>query len=394
VNILWDVDPSALEKYRFALGDSTQPLDSAAAVARALHENAAIEQVIIGPDIPLDSACELAEAARLDRPELGVILLRHRVDVTSLSSALRSGVREVVAAEETTALADALRRSRDLTSRLLGHQAGGGKDGHVVTVFSAKGGVGKTTLSTNLATHFAMSGLRTLLLDLDLAFGDVAISLQLVPTRSVFDAVAMSGHIDDQGLASLITTHESTGLDVVCAPNDPGDADRIPVSVVSEIIKVARRHYDFVIVDTPPSFTEHVLSACDLSDALVLIATLDIPAVKNLRVALDTLDMIGSPKEDRIIVLNRADAKVGLRPDDVVTAIRTPIAVNIPNSMTVPASVNRGVPIVQDDPKGSVSLAIKELGDLHILSRFDEQPTNGAATTDASPRRSLFRGRK
>ncbi|MFQ6172843.1 CpaE family protein [Oryzobacter sp. R7] len=392
MNILWDTDPDALEKYRYALGTDTQALESAAMVARVLHDNVGVQQVVIGPDVALDPACELAEAARLDRPELGVILLRHRVDVTTLSQALRSGMREVVTAEDTTALADALRRSRDLTSRLLGHAAGGsgGPEGHIVTVFSAKGGVGKTTLSTNVATYLASVGHKTLLLDLDLSFGDVAISLQLIPTKSVFDAVAMSGHLDDQGLRSLVTTHEASGLDVMCAPNDPGDADRIPVNVVTEILKVARQHYEYVIVDTPPSFTEHVLAACDISSALVLIATLDIPAVKNLRVALDTLDMLGSPKDARIIVLNRADTKVGLRPDDVVTAIKTPIAVNIPNSMTVPASVNRGVPIVADDPKGPVSAAIRELTDIHIRQRFGET-LNGAETTG---RKSLFRGRR
>ena len=166
-----------------------------------------------------------------------------------------------------------------------------------------------------------MSGHKTLLLDLDLAFGDVAISLQLIPVQSVFDAVAMSGHIDEQGVASLVTVHESSGLDVICAPNDPSDADRIPVNVVTELLKTARQHYDYVIVDTPPSFTEHVLGACDISSALILIATLDIPAVKNLRVAIDTLDMLGSPRDARVIVLNRADAKVGLRPDDVEEAV-------------------------------------------------------------------------
>ena len=176
----------------------------------------------------------------------------------------------------------------------------------------------------------------------------------------------------------------------MCAPNDPSDADRIPVNVVTEILKVARQHYDYVIVDTPPSFTEHVLAACDISSALVLIATLDIPAVKNLRVAIDTLDMLGSPKDTRIIVLNRADAKVGLRPDDVVAAIKTPIAINIPNSMTVPASVNRGIPIVQDDPKGPVSMAIRELSDVHIRQRFGEALDG----VEPSQRKSLFRGRK
>ncbi len=102
VNILWDADPTALERYRFALGADTQALDSAALVARALHENLGIQQVIIGPEVRLEQACELAEAARLDRPELGVILLRHRMDVTALAQALRSGVREVVTADDHT----------------------------------------------------------------------------------------------------------------------------------------------------------------------------------------------------------------------------------------------------------------------------------------------------
>jgi pilus assembly protein CpaE len=182
---------------------------------------------------------------------------------------------------------------------------------------------------------------------------------------------------------------------VLCAPNDPGDADRIPVATVTEIIKVARRAYDYVIVDTPPSFTEHVLAAVDLSDSLILIATLDIPAVKNLRVAIDTLDMIGSPKDARIIVLNRADTKVGLRPDDVVSAIKTDIAVNIPNSLTVPASVNRGVPIVLDDPKGPVSTAIKQLVDGHIMEQQNGVAANGHHTDEQQQqRRSLFRGRR
>ncbi len=387
MNILWDPDPGALERYRFALGSNTQALDSAAMVARALHDNLGIEQVIIGPEVLIDQACELAEAARLDRPELGVILIRHRMDVTTLSQALRSGVREVVPSNDETAIVDALRRSQELTVRLNGHAgaAGSGRtDGKVVTVFSAKGGVGKTTLATNTAVHLARSGKRALLLDLDLSFGDVAISLQIVPERSIYGAVAMGGHLDEEGIQSLVTPHEPSGLDVICAPNDPGDADRIPVSVVTEMIRVARRHYDYIIVDTPPSFTEHVLAAMDISDALILIATLDIPAVKNLRVALETLDALGTPKDNRVIVLNRAEMKVGLRPEDVVSAIKVPIAVNIPSSISVPASINRGVPIVIDDPKSPVSLAIEEMTNDHLRRRFGEE------LPDGSHRRGLF----
>jgi pilus assembly protein CpaE len=187
----------------------------------------------------------------------------------------------------------------------------------------------------------------------------------MLPQNSIVDLVGMAGHLDVQGLQSIVTRHES-GLDAACAPAEPSDADRIPGQTVSELLKVAKRSYDFVVVDTPPAFTEHVLAAFDNSDLLVLIATLDIPAVKNLRLTLDTLDLLGSPKEDRVIVLNRSDAKVGLRSEDVVAVIKQEIAVMVPNSTAVPASVNRGVPIVLDEPKHPVSIAIRELAESFV----------------------------
>ena len=124
----------------------------------------------------------------------------------------------------------------------------------------------------------------------------------------------------------------------------------------------------------------------------MLIATLDIPAVKNLRLALDTLDMLGSPKDARVIVLNRADAKVGLRPDDVVAAIKQAIAVNIPNAPTVPASVNRGVPIVLDEPKHPVSVALRELAEVHRAADRVRRRTRRSETAPGASRRVLFRG--
>jgi pilus assembly protein CpaE len=384
MDLLWDTDPLAGERYSLALGAVPLVLDSAPVVGRALHDNPAVTLVVIGPDVELDAACDLAEAMRVERPAVGVLLLRHRVDVTTLSQALRSGIREVVAAEDQPALAEAVRHSRELTARLSGGVAGGGPRGHVVTVFSAKGGVGKTTLATNLAVQLTGAGARTLLVDLDLSFGDVAISLQLLPVSTIADALTMSGHVDSQGLASLVTKHDASGLHVLCAPSDPSDADRIPATLVGELLKVAAMDYDYVVVDTPPSFTEHVLTACDVSDALVLIATLDIPAVKNLRIALDTLDELGNPDDSRIIVLNRSDTKVGLRAEDVVTAIKRPIAVSVPNSLTVPATVNKGVPIVLDEPRHPVSLAVAELADVHVRGRF------GDVTAESDGRRRGF----
>jgi pilus assembly protein CpaE len=377
VTILWDLGSDAPQTYAFALGGDAQVLNAGARVMRALDDNPAHTLVVIGPDVPIESACELSEECRVSRPEVGVVLLRHRLDVTALAQALRSGVREVVQADDQTAIADAVRRSEELTTQLMGgagQSSGGGK---VVTIFSAKGGVGKTTLSTNLAAYVASTGAKTLLIDLDLMFGDVAISLQLTPPGTVMDIVAMGGHVDQQGIASVTATHSETGLDVLAAPHDPADAERVPSHAIAELLRIARGNYDYVFVDTPPAFTEHVLTAVDVSDLTVLIATLDIPAVKNLRIALHTLDALGAPKENRTIVLNRSDAKVGLSADDVEAALQYPIAASIPNSLSVPNSVNRGVALVMDDARNPVSLAMRDFADREIRARFGETLQNG-----------------
>jgi pilus assembly protein CpaE len=307
---------------------------------------------------------------------VSVVLLRRRLDVTVLAQALRAGFREVVASDDLTSLSSACRRSLEISHHLAGISGAAPVvvDGKVVIVFNAKGGCGKTTIATNLGAYVASTGARVLLVDLDLAFGDVAISLQLRPAASVADLVAMSGHIDATGLASVVTKHDS-GLDTLCAPNQPGEADGITGPLVGEMLRVARRLYDYVIIDTPPAFSEHVLAAFDVCDLSVLLATLDIPSVKNLRLTLDTLDLLGHPRDGRIVILNRSDAKVGLHTEDVVAAIKQPIAAMIPSSSHVPASVNRGVPIMLDEPKHPVSLALRALADKYILSASVPSPS-------------------
>ena len=389
--ILWHNDSHAAERYTMAVGEAIHQVESASMASRLLGADHSERLVVIGPDVDIEQACDLMETTRVDRPEVGIILLCRRLDVSVLSQAVRAGVREVVPADDLTAIAEACRHSRDVSLRQSG-AAGqpGAREGRIVTIFSAKGGVGKTTFATNVSAQLAATGSRTLLVDLDLAFGDVAISLQLLPETTMTDIVAMSGHLDEQGLASVVTKHPASGLDAVCAPAEPGEADRVLGPTVAEVLRVGKRAYDFVIVDTPPAFNEHVLAAFDLSDQIVLLATLDIPALKNLRLTLDTLDLLGSPPESRVVVLNRSDAKVGLRPDDVVTSIKQNIAVMVPSSVDVPASVNRGVAIVLDDPKHPVSYALRQLVDQYI--RPPAQP-NGRRETRATFR-ALSRGNR
>jgi len=368
MTILWDSDPAAAETYQFAVSDHIEVVEVAQMVTRALTTNPSELLVIVGPDVDLQAAADWTEQTRSGRPEVSVILLRRRLDVTVLGQALRAGFREVVASDDLTSLSNACRRSLEVSHQMIGVSGGApAQEGRVIMVFNAKGGCGKTTIATNLGAYMASTGVRVLLVDLDLAFGDVAISLQLRPEASVGDLVAMTGHIDAQGLASVVTKHDS-GLDTVCAPSRPSEVDTISGATVGEMLRVARRSYDYIIIDTPPAFSEHVLAALDLCDMLVLLATLDIPAVKNLRLTLDTLDLLGHPRDGRIVILNRSDVKVGLHVEDVVAAIKQPIAVMVPSSFHVPASVNRGVPIILDEPKHAVSVALRSFADTYILN--------------------------
>jgi len=383
MTILWDTDPRAMETYGLILGDRpVQVLESGHLVSRTLAADKGELLVVVGPDIDTESACHLAAQVRLERPEVGLVLLRRRPEVTVLAEALRSGIREVITAEDLTALSAACGRSLELSLARTGAAAGGAVHaGRVVTVFSAKGGVGKTTIATNLGVYLASTGSRVLLVDLDLSFGDVAVSLQLNPSRTATDLIAMSGHLDAQALASLMTTHES-GLDTLCAPDTPAQAEHIPAATIVELLRVARTLYDFVIVDTPPKFTDHVLVAFDVTDTFILMATMDIAAVKNLRLVLDTLDQLGYPRQSRVIVLNRSDLKVGLKAVDIVRLTQRAIAVSIPHSLDVPASINRGVAIVADEPGHRVSAALRTLADEFVRA---DRPSTAAGSAFSVP---------
>jgi pilus assembly protein CpaE len=177
------------------------------------------------------------------------------------------------------------------------------------------------------------------------------------------------------------------------APVEPGSAESIPAALVARVLELLREHFDYVVVDTPPAFDDNVLSAFDRSDVIALIATLDIPALKNLKLTLETMDLLNYPRERWRIVLNRADSKVGLSTDEVAKTLRQEIAAQIPSSRDVPAAINRGVPIVLDEPKHSVSTAIRQFADRQIVVPLTTSDGGRPGPSDAPrpDRRGLFR---
>ena len=393
-----DSDQNTAEMLHAALGPDSQVLGTLDNLRSHIETHFAEDAVVLGPGVDLSSAVELAETMRVLRPSLAVILVRRRVDTSVLTDALRAGVFEVVEERDLAGLTTAVRRARELAMRLRETVGGppapeeGATRGKLITVFSAKGGCGKTTLATNLAAALADKGRRQVcLVDLDLAFGDVAIALQLFPAHTIADAVPLADSLDAPAVASLLTPH-SPGLTTLVAPIEPGMAESIPASLVARVLTILKQQYDFVVVDTPPAFDDHVLAAFDQSDLVALLATLDIPALKNLKLTLETLDLLNYPRERWRLVLNRSDSKVGLALGEVEKTLKSPISAQIPSSRDVPASINRGVPIVLDDPKHPVSVAIKNFAerDVALGSPSGEAGIPAELRTD---RRGLLRRR-
>jgi pilus assembly protein CpaE len=232
--------------------------------------------------------------------------------------------------------------------------------GRVVTVFSPKGGTGKTVTASNLAAALSKQGRKTLLLDLDLQFGDAAIVMGIEPEKTIFDLVVAPGELDVEKLAGYTTKHPC-GLDVLPAPLRPEDAELVTESKITRLLEVAREQYEVIVVDTSPFFHGPMLATLDRTDELLVVCGLDVPTLKNVRLALQTLEMLSYPTSRIRFVLNRANTKVGLSKREVESALKVTIDVEVPSDRAVPISVNQGSPAVLSDPGCEFAKAISAL---------------------------------
>jgi pilus assembly protein CpaE len=235
--------------------------------------------------------------------------------------------------------------------------------GRVLTVFSPKGGTGKTVTATNLAASFAkFSRKRTLLLDLDLQFGDAAIMLSVEPEKTIYDLVVAPGELDPDKLAGYTTRH-ATGLDILPAPVRPEDAELVTETKLARLIDVARASYDAIVVDTSPFFHGPMLATLDRTDQLLLVSSLDVPTIKNVRLSLQTLELLSFPTKRIKVVLNRANSNVGLKRSEVEAALEVKVAYEVPSDRAVPVSVNRGSPAVISESGSEAARALRQMAE-------------------------------
>jgi len=372
------------QRYQFTLGEEVVVTTSTYELFDLVKVSSEEQLIIIGPNVKMETARVVAEHFRVDRPSLGVILVRTRLDVTTMGEALRSGIREVVSSDDAAALVAASKRSLAISAQLMEATRIVGSSnsrGKILIVFSAKGGCGKTTLSVNLAHALAnYTDAKVALLDFDLQFGDVAVALQIEPKKTISDAISMQNNLDELGIKSLMV-NQMKNLDILLAPTNPTDIEFISTDLIDTLLNSLKNSYDYIVVDTSPAFTDVILRVFDQADRCFLLTTLDMPAIKNLKLVVSTLEALNIDKTKLEFILNRSDIKSGLTMREVEAMVGETFSTHIPSSNDVSASTNRGVPLVIEKPRHSVS---REIIDLAIRTDSSFKPI-------IDKRRSLFR---
>jgi len=346
------------------------------AVPMIVEHYGTADVVFVGPEIEVHYALDYAYEFDLQLPDMSVIVFAP-ASADVLGEALHAGVRDVVdplAGDHR--ILDAYKRAVEATSRarsrITAEERKVEAGGRVITVVSPKGGSGKTTIATNLAIGLtAVAPGQVAILDLDLQFGDVATSLQLLPEHNIADAAKSVASLDSMSLKVLLT-HHPADLYALCAPESPAEGERITAAQTASIIALMKREFRYIVIDTAAGLGEQTLAAMESANDAVLVCSMDVPGVRSFRTTLATLDQIGMTSALRHIVLTRADSRVGLNIDDIERTIGRSIDVTIPSSRAVTLSINQGTPILQSDQRRSpVYQALQRL-----TGRFsDLQPT-------------------
>ena len=330
--------------------------------------------LLVGPHAPAPEVLTLASRLDIQSPGISVVLMAEP-SPEMWQAAMRAGIRDLVppAAEVAEIRAAGVRAGHAAASRRRVLRPVSETEryaGRVITIASPKGGVGKTTVATNLAIGLTAGAPQsTVLVDLDVQFGDVASALGLVPEYTLPDAVHGPASEDTMVLKTFLTQHPS-GLYAVCGAESPAAGDTVTGEDVTRLLASLAREFRYVVVDTEPGLSEQTLAALDRASDVVMLTSMDVPGVRGLRKELDVLRELCMIPAGRHVVMNFADPKGGLSVRDVETTIGTGVDVVLPRASGVPASTNQGVPLLQSGSKRDPM--VKELR--RLVSRFAATP--------------------
>ena len=348
-------------------------LPTARSVDGAAHgiSSGELRMVVLGPSYTSGNALDDVRALHNEDPSLVVMLVAETVTADLLRQAMRAGISDVIEAPlNEQKIEEAIERfAHDVLKR-----PGGAREtvtpladtdkGRIITIWSAKGGSGTTVVATNVALLLnRIVDKKVVLVDADLQFGDVCLVLQLEPKFTMVNAAHELHHLDTELLDSLLTEHPS-GLKVLAAPLEPAFADDITTAGLMHMIEVLQETYDYIIVDTASMLDELILSLVEKSDQVLMVVDMDLPSVKNAKLALDTLRLLKFSTTAVKLVMNRSNSKSRLDNKEIEAALKIDIDAAVPSDASVAASVNEGRPVVESEPKSKVSKGLEGVAGL------------------------------
>lgn len=332
------------------------------------------EVLIMDTNLSDGDSVELAAYIHLHHSRIQVILLSEQEDITLYKNALQAGVKEIMLRPlETDELISRVKQIAESYRRTL-EQSGPVKDGagpaklqqalkasQIVTVFGNKGGIGKSIIATNLAVAAAAKYKNEVaLVDMDLQFGDISLMMNINPRKTIAELMQETGEMN----AELVDEYfyERSGVKVLSAPHKPELGELVTSYGVETVLKICRQMYSYTIVDTPTFLDDVTLTALEMSDIVLLLISLDIPTIKNIKKGIDVLDSLKMLPRTKLILNRSSSLSVGLEPQDVEEVLGMKIAANIPSDFKITvSSVNRGTPFLNMSPKAPISRSIIEL---------------------------------
>jgi pilus assembly protein CpaE len=346
------------------------------------------EMLVVASPSSSDRALIFVDQAVRETPDRPVVVLADNLNDGYLRRVFEAGAEDAIPLqadpeEISFALQKVLARRQGVTA------AAGHVTAPLICVLGPKGGTGKTLVSTNLTVALAMRGERVVLVDLDLQFGDVGLALGIAPDKTIYDLVKAGGSLDHEKLEGFLMEHPS-GARVLVAPTRPDQASVVTVDFLREVYSVLRTMCDFVIVDTPPGFTPEVIASIDTSSEVVMVGMLDSLSLKNTKLGLETLELMGYQSDAVTLILNRADSRVGITDDDVAAIVGRAPQIRVPSDRSIPRSVNEGTPIVLHQQKSEAARSFRQLAALIAPERgaFVHRPQSGGMM------KRLFGGRR
>jgi len=338
--------------------------------------------IIMDINMPDMDGLNATEVLHRRMPAVQVIMLSVQNDTEYMRKAMKAGAydflpKPLVLDDLTNAVRSAGEKARDEKSKMVGNfpagaSSSGGKSsgsynetGKIVVVFSPKGGTGTTTIATNLAIALNTPERKTVLVDGNLQFGDVAIFLNEQSKTNITDLTSRVDELDPEVVKDVMVTHSASGMHLLPAPPKPEHADAVKGDEFGRLLLYLKKLYPYVIVDSASSLTECVQSAMEVMDCMVLVTTQEIPSIKNCNLFLNLADQVRISREHIIFVLNRFNPQIGITAEKIKESLRQEVVLSIPeDDKVVQNSVNRGVPFVLEFKTSVVGRKIYELASL------------------------------